>query len=387
MNKMKENRFEKNRIFAFPKIDPRIFVEEKDGKENRTFYGNRVKMFSSGRSAVYQAAKLLGLGSGNSVLVPAYHCGVEIEALISAGVNVHYYKITPRMEVDKKSVKDSSSNDVKALFVIHYWGFPQDLSWIVAHCQERNIALMEDCAHALYSKHGEKVLGTIGKVGIFSLPKTLGSPNGGILIRNRDCNNVKIEKFKNDWRAFRSGARSILEGFGKRSNSRVSMLADGLLSFKNRFSRNDDLKQFNYGETTLKGYNDGISRLSNYLYNNSDPERIVSRRRKNFLILLEILKSSRGIGISFVNLGEGVCPLFFPIIVQERDLLKSYLAANKIETYIFGRNLHPSLKKEKYLESKFLSDKILGIPIHQDLDESDMERIGETIKLWSSTKC
>jgi dTDP-4-amino-4,6-dideoxygalactose transaminase len=91
------------------------------------------------------------------------------------------------MAVDKEDLERETGDGLKALFIIHYWGFPQDISWILDYCKDRNIILIEDCAHALYSKFQDRLLGTAGGVSIYSLPKTLAVPNGGILLINRNA--------------------------------------------------------------------------------------------------------------------------------------------------------------------------------------------------------
>ena len=91
------------------------------------------------------------------------------------------------------------------------------------------------------------------------------------------------------------------------------------------------------------------------------------------------MESIKGIEIPFKSVDKGVCPLFFPIIVRDRDMVESYLRKNNIEAYVFGRNLHRSLIREDYLESRFLSNHVLGIPIHQDLQKEDMKVIAKAV--------
>ena len=65
--------------------------------------------------------------------------------------------------------------------LIHYLGFPGPVQEVRALCQRRGLALIEDCAHALFSRLGDRSLGTFGDLAIFSPWKSLPLPDGGLL--------------------------------------------------------------------------------------------------------------------------------------------------------------------------------------------------------------
>jgi dTDP-4-amino-4,6-dideoxygalactose transaminase len=109
---------------------------------------------------------------------------------------------------------------------------------------------------------------------------------------------------------------------------------------------------------------------------------IIYKRRQNYLTLLRHLLGLEGIEILFKNLEAGICPLFFPIIIEDRGTIEQYLQQNRIETFVFGRKLHPSLEIKDYPESQFLSSHVLGLPVHQDLSEEDMDRMTKAIDTW-----
>ena len=46
------------------------------------------------------ACRLLGLEAGDEVLVPAYNCGTEIDALVYAGVKPVGYNVTRQCRID-----------------------------------------------------------------------------------------------------------------------------------------------------------------------------------------------------------------------------------------------------------------------------------------------
>src|SRR5258708_24636681 len=78
------------------------------------------------RNAVWDAIELLGL-KGKRVLMPAYHHGVELEALLAARVKPVFFRVDAQMRCDFDDARQKLSARTAALYVIHYAGFPQDL--------------------------------------------------------------------------------------------------------------------------------------------------------------------------------------------------------------------------------------------------------------------
>src|SRR5437660_4971939 len=140
--------------------------------------GLRYRYFA--RNAVWDAVQLLKL-SGRSVLMPAYHHGVELETLLAAGVKPVFFRVDPQMRCDFDEAR-ARAKDVAAVYVIHYAGFPQNMAAARALANELGVPLVEDCALALLSADGEKPLGSFGDISIFCLYKTIPVPNGGALL-------------------------------------------------------------------------------------------------------------------------------------------------------------------------------------------------------------
>ena len=82
-----------------------------------------VSYWHSGRAATYQGIRCLGLGSGARVLVPAYACGAEVDALVKAGMTPDYYHVSPDLSPDLDHVEALLAEPAQALLVTHYFGF------------------------------------------------------------------------------------------------------------------------------------------------------------------------------------------------------------------------------------------------------------------------
>jgi len=63
------------------------------------------------------------------------------------------------------------SERVKAIFVYHQYGFPQNMDAIMQFAKEKNLVVIEDCAHALQSYYRDKLVGYFGDFSVYSFSK------------------------------------------------------------------------------------------------------------------------------------------------------------------------------------------------------------------------
>ena len=273
----------------------------------------------------------------------------------------------------------------KALLLIHYFGFPQPVEAIRDLCISRDIVLIEDCSHALFSCYQEKPLGTFGDVAIFSQRKTLPLPDGGALMVNNPLlvapfPSGKPGEFMAIKKAFGMLARTTLHietrtGLPPPLSNIVAIL-DRIIAKKAgiRYSAGHEV---NLDRCTL-----AMSRTSTWLMNGTRAEQIIETRRNNYLWLAKSLQSSHCIKIIKEELPDGVCPLFFPIMTVgiNRQELQDMLAAAGIDIFIFGKELHESLPTHLFPGATELSRRVVCLPIHQELSLSEMVYITDTVQ-------
>jgi len=91
-----------------------------------------------------------------------------------------------KMRVDAAEVIAHITKETRAIYLIHYAGFPGPVEELRAVCRERGLLLIEDCAHALLSSLGDRPLGTFGDAAIYCLYKMLPTPHGAATILHRE---------------------------------------------------------------------------------------------------------------------------------------------------------------------------------------------------------
>ena len=99
-----------------------------------------VKYFALGRMALSAAFRDAQIGKGDEVLLPAYHCIVMVDAVLSAGATPVFYRIQSDTAVDLQDIEERITPSTRALLVVHYFGFPQmEMQAIRTLCNARNL--------------------------------------------------------------------------------------------------------------------------------------------------------------------------------------------------------------------------------------------------------
>jgi len=374
-----------------------LFGQERNEKKIFPLNQERCFYYFSARYALAAGIKALGIKPGDSILLPSYNCGTEIDPIIRSKIKPVFYKIEKNLLVDCDDIRKKITDDVKAILVTHFLGFPQPVDQIKRICTEKKLFLIEDCAHALLSTYNGKTLGSYGDMSIFSLYKTIPIPNGGaLLINNR---NIKPNHFPEKPNSFATtfhtaeilrcktwGNNNLIREKGLNvlykgvyfSISFMRLLLAGFRKYFNPealyFVRPDSAP---FVENLCSW---GISGLSKRIINRTSFEEIKNLKRRNFEYLLDyFLKNDRGI-LPFGELPPGVCPLFFPIILEsneQRKMLYNTLKRRGVITHPWWDKFHAEVPWDEFPDAVYLKTRLFGFPVHQDLTLKHLEYVIE----------
>ena len=367
-------------IPEYPTLYPGMLLSRGSPTGFPPFASDNLLWFYFSSNAVWNAVKMLGL-EGAEVLVPSYHHGVEIEALVHAGAKPVFYPVGRNWDIDLDDVAARIGPDTRALYLIHYAGFPGPVREMKDLATKHGLSLIEDCALSLLSSDGDLKLGSTGDVAVFCLYKTLPVPNGGALQVNGPhryqparlqtppaasvFNHAASALLKNlELRGGRAGrwSRSMLRSVahGAVQASQVERIATGTMNF--------DPDHVNLG----------ISPVSLRIAGAQDLASIVTIRRRNYQLLLEQLAPV--CPPLFENLPEGVCPLFYPLRMQRKAELLGILHSRGIEAIDFWRDSHPACDPGLFPDATKLRSSIIEIPCHQDLDMATMSKMAVLVQ-------
>ncbi len=141
----------------------------------------------SGREALLQILSSLKLEQGSEVLLQSFTCMVVTNSIIWSGLKPVYADIDDQFNLDPEDLRKKITPKTKVVIVQHTFGVPGKITEILKICREKNLILIEDCAHSLGATAEGKQVGSFGDLAFFSLgrSKVISCVNGGMVI----CNN------------------------------------------------------------------------------------------------------------------------------------------------------------------------------------------------------
>lgn len=367
-------------IPSLPALSPREVLHRRNEKLAFPFADERTRYFYLGRGAVHRAVELLGL-EGEEVLVPAYHHGVEIAALEHAGAQLRFYGIDRTFKADLESIVSQLTDRTRALYVIHYAGFPQPMDDLLAIARTRGLKVIEDCALSLLSSDGSRPLGSRGDASIFCLYKTLPVPHGGALWMPTASEEKPLRSV-----GLTTTAHQVLSSLlvrAERDAGSVGRTARRVVQSLARAARQVrplpvdavpvGLRVFEPGQESLS-----ISPLSLAIARQLDHQEIVDQRRRNYYALHARL---RDVAPPMVpSLASGVCPLFYPLWVEQKPVVFDRLVRMGVDAIDFWNDGSPLVPKGMFPDVDALRRHVLEIPIHQDLDTKDIEVLAQAVR-------
>lgn len=288
------------------------------------------------RTGFKHLLKNLHFKSSEKILLPAY-IGITdregsgvFDPISALKLNFEFYRINANLSIEKDELTSKiSSGNFKAILIIHYFGFLHcDIEWLVNLCSSHNVILIEDCAHAFFSKFKKKLLGSFGDFSFYSVHKFLATLDGGFLKINNPV--YHIPPLESDRQAMRVETLHHL----------------------------------------VKTKIDDVSKL----------------RKKHYKYYLKKLNQIDEIKILFRTLPNGITPLNFPIIIKknQREKLYFFLMERQIPTIALYYRLIDPISSKDYPDSYFLANNILNLPVHQDITSEDTDIIVENIKSFFS---
>ena len=282
--------------------------------------------FRNARTAFRSLLEGLGFSEKDEVLLPAYvgwskkeGSGV-FDPIQEVGISYSFYRITRDLEIDIEDLRRRlSTRRPRLLVIIHYFGYPdRNLDRIVVLARDHEVLVLEDEAHALYSDWVGGICGRLGDAVIMSLHKMLPFNSGGLLVLNNTLDKASINKLKDS---------PLQEPLGR-----------------------DPL--------------------------NYDLLGISAKRRNNAVRLLELLQPLCGrVDPLFHTLLDGVVPQTMPVLITGKSRDDLYLELNRSGYGVVSlyHTLIKPIRQSEFPDSHWLSQRILNLPVHQDVSSDALE--------------
>ncbi|MCV0393555.1 MAG: DegT/DnrJ/EryC1/StrS family aminotransferase [Nitrosopumilus sp.] len=147
---------------------------------------------NSGTSALHLALSLYDV-KGKEIIVPSMSFVSTAHAALYNQAKPVFVDIDPTtLCLDPKKVRAKITKKTGAILTVHFGGMPSNILELSKICKENKIPLIEDAAHATGSSFNGKMIGSHGDAVCFSFHpvKNLAMPNGGSICLNNKSSTI-----------------------------------------------------------------------------------------------------------------------------------------------------------------------------------------------------
>ena len=270
------------------------------------------------------------LNPDDVILLPSY-IGVSdregsgiYDPVMETGVKHDFYLLTNDLSVSISNIENKiKSKKYSLILLVHYFGFKiQNIEAIIKLCKINNVIVVEDCAHLYnYNLFNLSDAGTFGDFAFYSFHKNFPIQNGGLFVQNNS---------------------NVLSP--DTSNVRV---------------------EFDFAEVLLA----------------YQTESIAKKRIENFKFLDTIISKINGVE-PLKKFRTGDIPHDYPIVVKDnlREKIYFWLIDRDMTLIALYYRLIEPLKSDEFKQMHYLSNNILNLPIHQDIEKNELRALVRLIE-------
>ncbi|HEY9636305.1 MAG TPA: dTDP-4-amino-4,6-dideoxygalactose transaminase [Coleofasciculaceae cyanobacterium] len=137
--------------------------------------------------ALEMSALLLDIQPGDEVIVPSFTFVSTVNAFVLRGATPIFIDVRPdTLNLNEAKLEQLITPHTRAIVPVHYAGIGCEMDAILEIAGRYNIAVVEDNAHGLFGKYKGKYLGTFGSMATqsFHETKNFNCGEGGALLLN-----------------------------------------------------------------------------------------------------------------------------------------------------------------------------------------------------------
>jgi dTDP-4-amino-4,6-dideoxygalactose transaminase len=165
-------------------------TEELEGRLAGYVGARHAVAVSSGTAALHLMCLAAGFGPGDEVIVPSMTFVATANAVAYTGARPVFADVISLTEpwLSVAAVRALITDRTRGVIAMSYGGHPGQIAELAELCAERGLILLEDAAHGLGSRLGDRHVGTFGAAGAFSFfsNKNLAVGEGGAIVTDDD---------------------------------------------------------------------------------------------------------------------------------------------------------------------------------------------------------
>jgi len=171
--------------------------EARFAKKFKVKYAISVNSATSGLSAALGAANI---GPGDEVITTCLSFNATAMSILSVNAIPVFVDVDDKTFcVDPNKIEKAITGNTKAILVVHLLGNAADMDRIMEIGKKHKLIVIEDAAQAPGTMYGDKYVGTVGDIGIFSLQETknIMTGEGGMVVTENPYYAKKIRMIRN----------------------------------------------------------------------------------------------------------------------------------------------------------------------------------------------
>lgn len=140
---------------------------------------------NSATAALHLALMVFGFPEGKKILVPSLTFSATASAVLYNRLIPVFVDSDPvTLGMSLEDLNRKYDKDCVAVIPVHYAGHPVPMEQLMPWAKERNLKVIEDCAHTAGSIYKGKALGKWGDIGCFSFEekKCMTTGDGGMMV-------------------------------------------------------------------------------------------------------------------------------------------------------------------------------------------------------------
>src|SRR5437764_15017460 len=123
---------------------------------------------NSGLDAIAFGIKAAGIGPGDEVITPPNSFVASTAAVVQTGATPVFADVRGDGLIDPDAVAAAVTPRTAAIMPVHLWGGICDMEALWAIAERHDLAIIEDAAQAMGTRHRDRRAGALGTVGCFS---------------------------------------------------------------------------------------------------------------------------------------------------------------------------------------------------------------------------
>ena len=238
-----------------------------------TYFSSSALVVSNGSVAISLALSALKIGPGDEVIVPDLTYAATASVVIHAGATPVFCDVgLDSWNISAEEILKKITKKTKAIIVVHLYGLPADMAFIMEIAQNYDLAVIEDCAEAFGATQNNSKVGTFGSIGTFSFfpNKLITSGEGGLVTTRQEELAQRMQLLRGQGMSTTNRYYFLEPGFNYRMTElQASILAAQFKKFEDLWSRREiceNLYRVELGDLVVESAASYVHRRSPWIF-------------------------------------------------------------------------------------------------------------------------